>query len=82
MLGRALDLDLPPRERILLLNPVAGREEVLIHSGAKQLVRVWPLDRYRRLAAQLRDKARRSELSGFWINAVDYDAVRFLICIP
>ena len=53
--ARALDLDLPPRESIFI--PVTPkRETVLIHSGAGQPVRVWPLENYRRLAARLRKK--------------------------
>ena len=46
VVGRALDVPLPPREK----NPPAGaarRQAVLIHSGAGQPVRVWPLERYR-----------------------------------
>jgi heptosyltransferase-2 len=52
-LGRTLDLELPARDRI----PIAPRKscgEVLIHTGAGQKVRVWPLDRYRNLVARLR----------------------------
>jgi heptosyltransferase-2 len=33
-----------------------GRKTVLIHSGAGQPVRVWPLERYQQLAARLRRK--------------------------
>jgi ADP-heptose:LPS heptosyltransferase len=51
--ARTLDLELPPREKILI--PAAPRREtVLIHSGAGQHVRVWPLENYRRLATRLR----------------------------
>ncbi len=53
--ARALDIELPPRESIAI--PVTPkRETVLIHSGAGQPVRVWPLENYRRLAARLRAK--------------------------
>jgi len=53
--ARALDLELPPGEKLSI--PVAPRREtVLIHSGAGQPVRVWPLENYRRLAARLREK--------------------------
>jgi ADP-heptose:LPS heptosyltransferase len=52
-MARALGLELPPREKISI--PVAPRREtVLIHSGAGQPVRVWPLENYRRLAVRLR----------------------------
>ena len=49
----ALSLELPPREKISI-PPAPRRETVLIHSGAGQPVRVWPLENYRRLAARLR----------------------------
>jgi ADP-heptose:LPS heptosyltransferase len=54
-MARALNLELPPRESIVI--PAAsGRRSVLIHSGAKQPVRVWPLENYKRLAGRLRQK--------------------------
>lgn len=51
--ARALDLELPSRESIPI-PATPKRETVLIHSGAGQPVRVWPLENYRRLAARLR----------------------------
>jgi len=55
VIGRALNVSLPPREKIL--QPVTNQGgTVLIHSGAGQLVRVWPLKRYQQLAAWLREK--------------------------
>ncbi len=56
VIGRALDVSLPPREKILQPAPRGGRT-MLIHSGAGQPVRVWPLEQYRQLAARLREKA-------------------------
>ena len=56
VLGRALDIDLPRRENLALDGHKANRGDVLLHSGAKQSVRVWPLERYRNLAARLRQK--------------------------
>jgi ADP-heptose:LPS heptosyltransferase len=53
--ARALNLELPPREKIFI-PAVHNRKTVLIHSGAGQPVRVWPLDNYRRMAAHLREK--------------------------
>jgi len=53
--GRALGLELPPREKISITT-VSGRDAVLMHTGAGQPVRVWPLENYRRLAARLREK--------------------------
>ncbi len=53
VLAAALDLELPPREKIHF--PAAPRREtILIHSGAGQPVRVWPLEKYQNLAARLR----------------------------
>ena len=55
VLGRPLGLTLPPREAIPL--PVARQEAVvLIHTGAGQPVRVWPLERYKSIVAWLRKK--------------------------
>jgi heptosyltransferase-2 len=52
VLGRHLGIELPARNHMV----AAARESgtVLIHSGAAQPVRVWPLERYQTLAAQLR----------------------------
>ncbi|HTY86620.1 MAG TPA: glycosyltransferase family 9 protein [Candidatus Acidoferrum sp.] len=52
-IARAMNVPLPPREEI---QPpaVPGGNAVLIHTGAGQPVRVWPLDRYQQLAARLR----------------------------
>jgi len=56
VIGRALNVPLPPREKILQPASCGGRT-VLIHSGAGQPVRVWPLREYRQLAVRLREKA-------------------------
>ena len=53
VLGRTLDLTLPAREAIPLPVPRPGGA-VLVHSGAGQAVRVWPLEHYRNLIARLR----------------------------
>lgn len=53
VLARGLGFELPNREGI----PVTQHKSssgLLIHTGAGQPVRVWPLDRYRRLAQRLR----------------------------
>jgi ADP-heptose:LPS heptosyltransferase len=53
VLAKALNLELPARELI----PARSRPEgktVLVHTGAGQPVRVWPLDRYLRIVARLR----------------------------
>ncbi len=52
-MGHALGFDLPAREALTL--PHSHPEgEVLVHTGARQAVRVWPLDRYREIVARLR----------------------------
>lgn len=53
-IARALNLNLEPREKLPFTAPV-GRI-VLIHTGAAQGVRVWPLDRYKLLAEKLRKR--------------------------
>lgn len=61
VLGRELGLELPEREHIPL-PPARRGGEVLIHSGAGQAVRVWPLERYRGIAARLREKNYRVQI--------------------
>jgi heptosyltransferase-2 len=56
VIGQALNVSLPPREKILQPVPRGG-DALLIHTGAGQPVRVWPLERYRQLAMRLREKA-------------------------
>ncbi len=62
VLARELGLDLPPREKISI---PAGRDggTVLIHTGAGQPIRVWPLEHYRQLAARLRRKNFRVQIA-------------------
>lgn len=53
VLAKSLALDLPSREQL----PQAQHRErgcVLVHTGAGQPVRVWPLERYAQLIARLR----------------------------
>jgi ADP-heptose:LPS heptosyltransferase len=52
-IARALNVQLPARDKIPP-PAMSGREAVLIHTGAGQPVRVWPLERYQQLAARLR----------------------------
>src|ERR1051326_182928 len=54
-LAQALDFSLPPREK-LRVAPHPQGEEILIHTGAGQPVRVWPLERYRNLVNKLRQQ--------------------------
>ena len=53
VLARALGFELPQRERLLLPLRRPG-SEILVHTGAGQSVRVWPLERYRLLVGKLR----------------------------
>lgn len=53
IIGRALGLELPAREA-LTQPPAKTTGGVLVHTGAGQPIRVWPLARYRRLVEQLR----------------------------
>ena len=74
VIGRALNVPLPPRDKIL--QPAArGGGTVLIHSGAGQPVRVWPLKAYCQLAARLRGKGYSVQVAcdpdqrGWWLQA-------------
>ena len=75
VLSQALGIALPPREKILLSSPISHGNEILIHSGAKQSVRVWPLEHYRQLTARLRQKnypvqvACDPDQRDWWLNA-------------
>lgn len=51
--GRSLNLKMPSREEIQA-PPGPRGETVVIHTGAGQPVKVWPLERYRNLVARLR----------------------------
>jgi ADP-heptose:LPS heptosyltransferase len=53
VLARALEFELPPREH-LDLPQLRPDGEVLVHTGAGQPVRVWPLQRYQGLVTRLR----------------------------
>ena len=55
LIARALDLQLPPREKILI-HTARNHGTILIHTGAAQPVRVWPLANYRNLASRLRQR--------------------------
>jgi ADP-heptose:LPS heptosyltransferase len=54
VLGRHLGIDLPAREQMPL--PVREANKVLIHTGAAQPARVWPLERFQILATRLRQE--------------------------
>ena len=62
IMGRSLGLQLPAREA-LILPPGRPNGEVLVHTGAGQPVRVWPLERYARLVARLRNAGYRVQVA-------------------
>jgi ADP-heptose:LPS heptosyltransferase len=74
VVARALGLEVPPREA-LTLPPARPDGEILVHSGAGQPVRVWPLERYARLVARLRQANYRVQVAcdpdqqQWWVKA-------------
>ena len=62
VMARALGFELPPREKIAWPQ-FRSDGEVLVHTGAGQPVRVWPLERYRALVARLRQKQFRVQVA-------------------
>jgi heptosyltransferase-2 len=77
-LGRALELELPMRQH-LGEGVLEGSREVLVHSGAAQPVRVWPLERYARLVGRLRQHHYRVQVAcdpdqrAWWVKAGEND---------
>jgi ADP-heptose:LPS heptosyltransferase len=74
VLAGALDFELPPREK--LPTPLRLQQrEVLVHTGAGQPVRVWPLERYRGLVDRLRREGRDVQVAcdpdqrDWWVQA-------------
>lgn len=55
-IAHALDMDLQPRDQIAMPSGVRHYETILVHTGAGQSVRVWPLENYQKLAVRLRRK--------------------------
>ncbi|HUA67897.1 MAG TPA: glycosyltransferase family 9 protein [Candidatus Saccharimonadales bacterium] len=53
IVGKALGIELPPRETVFQPSARNGKF-ILLHSGAGQPNRVWPLERYHNLAARLK----------------------------
>jgi ADP-heptose:LPS heptosyltransferase len=80
VIARALDLRLPPHEKIFI--PAARRHgNILIHSGAGQAVRVWPLERYKNLASHLRQRNFQVQIAcdlnqhDWWLQAGEINTV-------
>ena len=78
ILARALDFELPPREQ-LSVPPRSARNEVLIHTGAGQPVRVWPLERYAGLVSRLRREHHQVQVAcdpdqrSWWLEVGEHD---------
>lgn len=74
VLAKALELEVPERHRLPITRPL-GRTQVLVHTGAGQPVRVWPLERYQGLVKRLRDRgctvqvASDPDQRNWWLNA-------------
>jgi len=79
VIAHALELTLPPREMVSAPS-ARNHETVLIHSGAGQPIRVWPLENYSKLAARLRQKnipvriACDPDQREWWLRAGETDA--------
>jgi heptosyltransferase-2 len=78
VIARELKIELPPHEKIPA-GDAQNRKTVLIHSGAGQPVRVWPLERYKNLTTHLRRKNFRVQIAcdpdqrEFWLRAGETD---------
>ena len=62
VMAQALDVEVPAREA-LVLPQLRPDGEILVHTGAGQPVRVWPLERYRKLVARLRRQNYRVQIA-------------------
>ncbi len=61
VMAQTLGFDVP-EHAALTLPPKRPAGEILVHTGAGQPVRVWPLERYRRLVERLRQKGYRVQV--------------------
>jgi ADP-heptose:LPS heptosyltransferase len=63
ILGQALGLELPAKENIAIPHRNEAQQgEILVHTGAGQPIRVWPLENYQKLVAHLRQKQYRVQV--------------------
>jgi ADP-heptose:LPS heptosyltransferase len=76
ILGQAIGLELPSRENIPIpVRSGRGTREILVHTGAGQPVRVWPLERYRGIVERLRKSGYRVQVAcdpdqrDWWLRA-------------
>jgi heptosyltransferase-2 len=74
LMAQALGFAVPAHDALLL--PQSRPDgEILLHTGAGQPVRVWPLERYRKLVARLRQKNYRVQVAcdpdqqNWWLEA-------------
>jgi ADP-heptose:LPS heptosyltransferase len=81
VMGQGLGLALPPRQKLQLPLPQTRHDGgIVVHTGAGQPVRVWPLDRYRFLVSRLRSKGFRVQVAcdpdqeSWWRRAGEQDA--------
>jgi ADP-heptose:LPS heptosyltransferase len=80
VLAQALNLELPAQPR-LPVSTIPTGNEILLHSGAGQPVRVWPLERYARLASKLRAAGHRVQVvcdndqRDWWLSVGEKSAV-------
>jgi heptosyltransferase-2 len=78
VMAQALGFEIPAREALVLPHSRPDGE-VLVHTGAGQPVRVWPLERYRRLVAGLRQENYRVQVAcdpdqrDWWVEAGEKD---------
>lgn len=53
--GRAIDVELPPLQHLVPRRRLSHRS-ILVHTGARLALRVWPLEKFQTLVARLRQK--------------------------
>lgn len=74
VLGGAVGFQLPERGRLEIVSRKPSRQ-ILVHTGAGQPVRVWPLERYRNLVGRLRQEGYEVKVAcdpdqrGWWLEA-------------
>jgi len=79
-LARELGFELPPVEKLALPH-ARNQGEVLVHTGAGQAVRVWPLPRVHGLVATLRASGYRVRVAcdpdqhGYWLALGELDVI-------
>jgi ADP-heptose:LPS heptosyltransferase len=73
--AQALGISLAPREKLSFPRQKESGNRILVHSGARVAVRVWPLEEYQNLIRRLRTKGHVVQVAcdldqvGWWQNA-------------